>query len=58
MPGALPRRLAALRVALRGLIDWLKDHVSIYAATSETVSQRSIIGACIVAERSDYRIVR
>lgn len=50
--------LAALRAALRGLIDPLEDQVRIYPTSSETFSQRCIIGARTVEERSDYWIIR
>ncbi|MGH4016430.1 MAG: CRISPR-associated endonuclease Cas2 [Pseudonocardiaceae bacterium] len=48
----------ALRAGLRALIDPLEDQVRIYPTTSQTFSQRYIIGARTVEERSDYWIVR
>lgn len=50
--------LQTLRADLRKLIDPLEDQVRIYPTTSETFSQRYIIGARTVEERSDYWIVR
>ncbi|MGH3908060.1 MAG: hypothetical protein ACRDTE_28355 [Pseudonocardiaceae bacterium] len=44
--------------ALRALIEPLEDQVRIYPTTSQTFSQRYIIGARTVEERSDYWIVR
>jgi hypothetical protein len=40
------------------VIDPLEDQVRIYPTTSQTFSQRYIIGARTVEERSDYWIVR
>lgn len=50
--------LQALRAELRALIDPLEDQVRIYPTTSQTFSQRYIVGARTVEERSDYWIVR
>jgi len=50
--------LQTLRADLRGLIDPLEDQVRIYPTTTQTFSERYIIGARTVEERSDYWIVR
>jgi CRISPR-associated protein Cas2 len=50
--------LQSLRADLRELIDPLEDQVRIYPTTAQTFSQRYIIGARTVEERSDYWIVR
>ncbi|MGH3804323.1 MAG: CRISPR-associated endonuclease Cas2 [Pseudonocardiaceae bacterium] len=50
--------LQALRADLRTLIDPLEDQVRIYPTTTQTFSERYIIGARTVEERSDYWIVR
>ena len=50
--------LQSLRVQLRALIDPMEDQVRIYPTTTQTFSQRYIIGARTVEERSDYWIVR
>jgi CRISPR-associated protein Cas2 len=48
----------ALRAALRERIDPLTDQVRLYPTTQTTFSQRYIIGARTVEERSDFWIVR
>jgi CRISPR-associated protein Cas2 len=48
----------ALRAALRERIDPLTDQVRLYPTTQATFSQRYIIGARTVEERSDFWIVR
>jgi len=50
--------LQSLRAQLRALIDPLEDQVRIYPTTTQTFSQRYILGARTVEERSDYWIVR
>ena len=50
--------LQSLRAQLRALIDPLEDQVRIYPTTAQTFSQRYILGARTVEERSDYWIVR
>jgi CRISPR-associated protein Cas2 len=50
--------LQTLRANLRALIDPFEDQVRIYPTTTDTFSQRYIIGARTVEERSDYWIVR
>jgi CRISPR-associated protein Cas2 len=50
--------LQTLRADLRTLIDPLEDQVRIYPTTTDTFSQRSIIGARTIEERSDYWIIR
>ncbi len=50
--------LQSLRAQLRALIDPMEDQVRIYPTTTQTFSQRYIIGARTVEERSDYWIVR
>jgi len=40
------------------LIDPMDDQVRIYPTTTQTFSQRYILGARTVEERSDYWIVR
>ena len=50
--------LQSLRVQLRALIDPMEDQVRIYPTTTQTFSQRYILGARTVEERSDYWIVR
>jgi CRISPR-associated protein Cas2 len=50
--------LRELRAALRERIDPLTDQVRLYPTTESTFSERYIIGARTVEERSDYWIVR
>jgi len=50
--------LQSLRAQLRSLIDPLEDQVRIYPTTTQTFSQRYILGARTVEERSDYWIAR
>jgi len=50
--------LRALRAELRDRIDTLEDQVRVYPTTATTFSERVIIGARTVEERSDYWIVR
>ena len=52
------RELAQLRAGLRDRIDPLEDQVRLYPTTSQTFSERYIIGARVVEERADYWIVR
>jgi len=59
VPGAFADR-AAVPAELRSLIDPMEDQdqVRIYPTTTQTFSQRYILGARTVEERSDYWIVR
>lgn len=50
--------LRKLRSELRARIDPLEDQVRLYPTTVQTFSERYIIGARTVEERSDYWIVR
>lgn len=50
--------LRVLRASIRERIDPLEDQVRVYPTTNETFSERVIIGARTVEERSDYWIVR
>lgn len=50
--------LRALRAALRERIDPLEDQVRVYPTTTQTFSERVIVGARTVEERADYWIVR
>ncbi|MGH3797678.1 MAG: CRISPR-associated endonuclease Cas2 [Pseudonocardiaceae bacterium] len=50
--------LRVLRAELRARIDTLEDQVRMYPTTVQTFSERYIIGARTVEERSDYWIVR
>jgi len=50
--------LRDLRAALRARIDTLEDQVRLYPTTAATFSERYILGARVVEERSDYWIVR
>ena len=50
--------LQSLRAQLRALIDPMEDQVRIYPTTTQTFSQRYILGARTVEERSGYWIVR
>ena len=52
------QELRNLRAALRERIDPLEGQVRLYPTTSQTFSDRYIIGARTVEERSDYWIVR
>lgn len=50
--------LRVLRGEIRRRIDTLEDQVRLYPTTSQTFTERYIIGARVVEERSDYWIVR
>jgi CRISPR-associated protein Cas2 len=50
--------LRALRAEIRRRIDTIEDQVRLYPTTSQTFTERYIIGARVVEERSDYWIVR
>ncbi len=50
--------LRKLKAELRDRIDTLTDQIRIYPTTETTFSERHIIGARTVEERSDYWIVR
>ncbi|WP_131745452.1 CRISPR-associated endonuclease Cas2 [Frankia sp. Cppng1_Ct_nod] len=50
--------LRKLKAELRDRIDTLEDQIRIYPTTEATFSERHIIGARTVEERSDYWIVR
>ncbi|MGH3942479.1 MAG: CRISPR-associated endonuclease Cas2 [Pseudonocardiaceae bacterium] len=50
--------LRKLRAEIRRRIDTLEDQVRLYPTTSHTFTERYIIGARVVEERSDYWIVR
>lgn len=50
--------LRVLRAELRARIDTLEDQIRIYPTTVQTFSERYLIGARTVEERSDYWIVR
>jgi len=50
--------LRVLRSELRARIDTLEDQIRMYPTTVQTFSERYIIGARTVEERSDYWIVR
>ncbi|MGH3907971.1 MAG: CRISPR-associated endonuclease Cas2 [Pseudonocardiaceae bacterium] len=50
--------LRALRAEIRRRIDTLEDQVRLYPTTTQTFTDRYIIGARVVEERSDYWIVR
>jgi len=55
---ASPVALQDLRAELRIRIAVLEDQLRVYPTTSQTFSERYIIGARTVEERSDYWIVR
>lgn len=50
--------LRALRAEIRRRIDTLEDQVRLYPTTTQTFTDRYILGARVVEERSDYWIVR
>ncbi len=50
--------LRTLRAEIRRLIDTVEDQVRLYPTTTQTFTERYIIGARTVEERSDYWIVR
>ncbi|ONH38001.1 MULTISPECIES: CRISPR-associated endonuclease Cas2 [Protofrankia] len=50
--------LRTLKAGLRERIDTLTDQIRIYPTTDATISERHVIGARTVEERSDFWIVR